>query len=124
MAQQMLRAAAPVLKRMPVAASLLSDQVSHHSIVTVGDLICSLSETMCAVQMRSTAEVLHDKHQEDLATSQRSSVPSSDVKQASNTVLKVGRAYLVATQLSDLPDRSSAQTGCRCSRSPFTSAPS
>ena len=65
MSQQLLKQAAPVLKRMPLPASLLSSQVQR---CVAGNLFAARSQhprLVFALQARSTAEILHKKQQED-----------------------------------------------------------
>ncbi|KAL0044467.1 hypothetical protein WJX82_008225 [Trebouxia sp. C0006] len=74
MSQQVLRAAAPVLKRMPFAASLTSSQV------------------------RSTAEILYDKHQEDTKLTQAGAAVKLFLEEAprSQTVIKTFSLHIGA----------------------------
>ncbi|DBA92643.1 hypothetical protein WJX77_012298 [Trebouxia sp. C0004] len=74
MSQQMLKAAAPILKRMPFAASLTSSQV------------------------RSTAEILYDKHQQDTQITQASTAvkPFAEEAHRPQTVIKTFSLHIGA----------------------------
>ena len=102
MSQQLLKAAAPVWKRMPFAASLTSNQVWNLSLklVIVG---CDHFPVSFSVlfQARSTAEVLYHKHQEDTKVALGDVAVSSAPQEAprAQTVLKVDLIHVSLSKL-------------------------